>query len=89
MKPIFFGIIRIDRIHSDCMFGLILINSDWQDSIGSIGLILKGPRIDSDLRLIYFKLKALMDENLVTVKFIKIIKNWKSFEVKNSKIEQI
>ena len=29
-----FGFIRIDWIHSDCKFGLILINSDWLELFG-------------------------------------------------------
>ena len=36
-----FGFIRIDRIHLDSMFGLILINSDWLDSIEFIRIDFK------------------------------------------------
>ena len=42
------GLIRIDRTHLDCKFALILINSDWLDSVG---LIFNGPRIDSDWKI--------------------------------------
>ena len=46
----FIRIDRIDRIHSDCKYGLILIDRIHSDY--KFGLILNGPRIDSDWKLI-------------------------------------